>query len=45
MSEKLSEKENWSMMAATSRHTVLFPMSNVVTTQALIDATGKPDGD
>jgi len=40
---KLSETENWSMMAATSRHTVLFPMSNVVVTQALIDATGKAD--
>ncbi|MPZ33514.1 MAG: hypothetical protein GEV13_21395 [Rhodospirillales bacterium] len=31
------------MLAAGSRHTVLFPMSHLVTLQALIDATGKAD--
>lgn len=41
--EKLGETEDWSMMTGTARHTILFPMSHVVTTQALLDETGLVD--
>ena len=35
----LGDDEDWSMMAASSRHTVAFPMSQAVTTRALLDET------
>ena len=40
---KLDEGLNWSMMAGSPRHTVLFPMSSIVAIQALNDSTGKSD--
>jgi hypothetical protein len=39
----LNEDEDWSMMGASARHTLAFPMSQAVLTRALMDETGIAD--